>query len=140
MKRRTARESALKILFQKEFCDVDLNEVRGLEDQAEYVRNVITAIDEHRIFIDKLISQTSINWRLDRMAIVDRNILRLGVCEILFIEGVPIEVAINEAVNLAKKYSTDEAAKFVNGILDRIWREHAPAEKQRELHEHEHRH
>src|SRR5262249_19018223 len=76
--------------------------------------------------IDELISQFAENWELDRMAVVDRNILRQGVFEILWMEDVPPKVAINEALEVAKKFSTHESSRFINGILDRIHKELRP--------------
>ena len=67
-----------------------------------------------------MISQVAENWRLDRMAAIDRNILRLGAYEMLFCPEVPAKVAINEALELAKRYSTAQSSRFVNGILDRV--------------------
>lgn len=73
--------------------------------------------------IDETITRSSENWRLDRMSRVDRNILRIGVHEICYCEEIPVRVAINEAVELAKRYGTAESAAFVNGILDRVARD-----------------
>ena len=67
-----------------------------------------------------MITEVAENWRLDRMAAIDRNILRLGAFEMLFDDGVPAKVAINEALELAKRYSTAQSSRFVNGILDRL--------------------
>jgi N utilization substance protein B len=75
---------------------------------------------EHRVEIDTLISRHSQNWELHRMAAVDRNILRLAIYEMLHREDIPPVVSINEAVDIAKKFSTDDSGKFVNGILDKI--------------------
>ncbi|MBN2096932.1 MAG: transcription antitermination factor NusB, partial [Candidatus Omnitrophica bacterium] len=73
--------------------------------------------------IDELISKYAQNWQLKRMAVIDRNILRLGCFELLFLEEVPPKVAINEAVELAKRYGDSDSSKFVNGILDKINKE-----------------
>ncbi len=83
---------------------------------AELVKGVISNLEA----IDKDISQYATNWKLERMAVVDRNILRLSAYELLFREEIPPKVSINEAVELAKKYSEPKSAKFVNGVLDKI--------------------
>ena len=70
--------------------------------------------------IDEKIEAVAVNWKLRRMAILDRNILRMGAYEILFLDDIPPKVAINEAVNMAKKYSQADSGKFVNGILDKL--------------------
>ena len=70
--------------------------------------------------IDKKVSGYATNWNLNRMAVVDRNVLRLGSFELLYLKDIPAKVSINEAVDLAKKYSGEDSGKFVNGILDRI--------------------
>ena len=80
----------------------------------------------HEAKIDELIAQYAENWQLDRMAVVDRNILRQGVFELLWMADVPPKVAINEALEVAKKFSTQESSRFINGILDRIHKEQAP--------------
>ena len=75
-----------------------------------------------------MLAERTIGWRFERLALLDRNILRLGVYELLHCDDVPPEVAIDEAVELAKMYGTEQARSFVNGILDRIWKEHKESE------------
>jgi transcription antitermination protein NusB len=129
MTRRTrAREIALQVLYQLEqnpgytpadverFIDRRLREPR----LREFARELIAGVQEHKPRIDELISAVAENWRLDRMAAIDRNILRLGAFEMLFCPDVPVKVAINEALELAKRYSTAQSSRFVNGILDRM--------------------
>lgn len=92
-----------------------------LDDEArEFARAIVVAAAERRLAIDEVISASSKNWRLERMSRVDRNILRLGTCELQAFPGVPVRVAINEAVELAKRFGTTDSPAFVNGILDRI--------------------
>ena len=81
---------------------------------------VAAAATERGAKIDELIAASSKNWRIDRMSRVDRNILRLGACELLAFRDVPVKVVINEAVELAKRFGTAESSAFVNGVLDRI--------------------
>lgn len=90
-----------------------------------YLRKAVSGVIEHRADIDRTISRLAIGWSLDRMGAVDRNLLRLAVYEILHLDDVPVGVAINEAVALAKKFGDEESGKFINGILGRLAREMA---------------
>jgi N utilization substance protein B len=129
MTRRTrGREIALQVLYQLEQnSSVDPTEVqrfieRRLHDpkMREFARALIEGVRAHQATLDQLIGDVADNWRIDRMAAIDRNILRLGAFEILYCPEVPGKVAINEALELAKRYSTAQSSRFVNGILDRI--------------------
>ncbi len=124
MKRRQAREHILKILFQREFHPTPLNEL--IDETASndpYVAEILNGIEKSQTEIDQLISAKAEGWRLERLVSVDRNILRMSIYELLYRHDVPGEVAINEAVELAKKFSTEHSPTFINGILDRIWKE-----------------
>lgn len=126
MRRREAREFVLSALYQREFRDTSLKEMLAEinpGDQRSYIEWVFAGIIARRDEIDALISQRTVGWRFERLAFIDRNILRLGIFELLYLPEVPPEVAIDEAVELCKKYGTDNARVFVNGILDRIWKE-----------------
>jgi transcription antitermination protein NusB len=126
LSRRAARERILKLLFQRDFRSVSLTEL--LEEQPTddpYVREVIGGLEEKLPEIDRIIAQRAEGWRLERLHSVDRNILRLAVYELCYREGIPPQVAINEAVELAKKYGGEHSPAFINGILDRIWKERA---------------
>jgi N utilization substance protein B len=129
MTRRTrGREIALQVLYQLEQNPgVDPAEIgrfveRRLREPRlrEFAQELIAGVQAHQPRIDGLIAGAAENWRLDRMAAIDRNILRLGAYEMLFCPGVPTKVAINEALELAKRYSTSQSSRFVNGILDRL--------------------
>ena len=130
MTRRTrAREIALQVLYQteqnpglapKEVQRFIERRLRGDSAHCEFAQNLVSGVHEHQVRIDELISKVAENWRLDRMAAIDRNILRLGAFEILFSPEIPTKVAINEALELAKRYSTAQSSRFVNGILDRL--------------------
>lgn len=85
-----------------------------------FARELVAAASTRAVEIDELITTSSKNWRIDRMSRVDRNILRLGACELLAFRDVPVKVVINEAVELAKRFGTAESSAFVNGVLDRI--------------------
>jgi N utilization substance protein B len=129
MTRRTrGREIALQVLYQ-----LEQNPGQGPEEVAQFIRRrlrepklcafaqaLVGGVLEHQPRIDLLISEVAENWRLDRMAAIDRNILRLGAYELLYCNEVPTKVAINEALELAKRYSTAQSSRFVNGILDRL--------------------
>ncbi len=128
-KRTMSREYALQVLYEIELTGYPEHEA------FEYFWQDQPADDEVKVFTEKLVSGTlrnsrvideivakhAENWNLKRMAVVDRNIMRLATYELLFLSGeIPPKVAINEAVTIAKKYSQEESGKFVNGILDKI--------------------
>ena len=125
-KRRKARESTLQILFQLEFNDSELENIfesfwqekKASKEIKEYSRWLVEGIVSHRERIDRLIQSVSENWRIDRMALVDRNVLRIAVFELLCEERLAPAIVIDEAIEISKKYSSEEAATFVNGILD----------------------
>jgi N utilization substance protein B len=130
-KRRKARESTLQILFQLEFDNTKPEKVfdsfwknrRATKEIKEHSRWLVDKITSHRENIDHLIQSVSTNWRISRMAIVDRNILRMAVCELLYEENLAPAIVINEAIEIAKKYSSEDGATFVNGILDAVRKE-----------------
>jgi len=120
MRRRRARELILRALFQRDF----VGEEGELERPTDpYMSEVLEGIEAHRPKIDRLIEERAEGWPLERLHSVDRNILRLAIYELLYREDIPPEVAINEAVELAKKYGTERSPAFINGILDRILKE-----------------
>jgi len=127
-KRTKAREYALQVLYQ---LDIRRGEVAGILQEfwearqpASEVKTFAQQLAEgtmaHMQEIDQLISAHANNWNIKRMAVVDRNILRLGVFELLYVTDVPPTVCINEAIELAKRFGDAESAKFINGILDAI--------------------
>ena len=128
-KRSLARENALKILYQAEMTRRDVvvtaesywKDSDNTDDQIKQFSDRITSgIQKNLEAIDNKITQYATNWQLKRMAVIDRNVLRLGVFELLHTTDIPPKVTINEAVELAKKYGDMESNKFVNGILDKI--------------------
>ena len=130
-KRRKARESTLQILFQLEFDDTQPERVidsfwknrKATKEIKEHSQRLVEGITSHREEIDRLIQSVSANWRISRMAIVDRNVLRMAVFELLHEESLAPAIVINEAIEIAKKYSSEEGATFVNGILDAVRKE-----------------
>ena len=129
-KRRKSREGTLQILFQLEFDDSDPDDIvsqfweakKASREIKDYSRYLIKGITSHQDSIDRIIQSASEHWRLSRMAVVDRNILRMAVFELFYEEGLAPAIVINEAIEVAKKFSSDQAAQFINGILDALRR------------------
>lgn len=129
MKRRRAREYALQILFQLDLTESELNEEMFKEfwegneedsDVKEFTYTLVKGTRENINTIDEIIEKAAEHWSLDRMAVVDRNILRAATYELFYREDIPPSVTINEAIEISKKYSTEDSAFFINGILDKI--------------------
>lgn len=123
MQRRKARQLLLKTLFQQDFRTVDADALiadGGIDDP--FLCDALHGIQAHRNELDALIEGYAQGWSLERLVSVDRNILRLALYE-LFHTDTPHEVVINEAVELAKRFGTEHSAAFINGVLDRIWKE-----------------
>ena len=145
--KRLARELALDILYQAEIRDQLPTEVLSFhrhqgwsllsnddspveapsEQAVGYVSRLIEGVQEHLSEIDARIAHSSDRWALDRMPVVDKNLLRLALYELLWVPDVPDAVVINEAVEIAKSLSTEESGKFINGILGRVADEIGPA-------------
>lgn len=104
-----------------------LAERRVAEASRPYVERLVETIAAHREEIDGVVQSSLLNWRLDRLSAIDRNVLRLAAAEILFLEDVPPLVSIQEGVILAEKYGTAESPRFVNGVLDALMRRAAGA-------------
>ena len=126
-RRSRAREVALQVLYRD-----DLNPDQALEETAEFVKrrlkeeslvafanSLVGGVRRNRDELDEILTKTAANWSLERMAVTDRNVLRLGAFEILY-GDTPNPVAINEAVELAKRYGNKQSALFVNGVLDKL--------------------
>ncbi len=116
--RSKARKSALDLLYQADIRGVTPAAISGA--RWEYTNQLLEGIASNRKKIDELIITYAQGWDMDRMPAVDRNVLRIGIYEILWAHDVPDSVAINEAVEMAKTLSTDESATYVNGVLGRI--------------------
>jgi N utilization substance protein B len=129
--RRKAREYALQMLFQWDITHDSIDQIASTffedeeEDQAvgDFARQLVIRTVEHIERIDQLIQRHAEHWRLDRMATVDRNLLRLAAQEFIFDNETPKSVVINEAIEIARRYSTQDSPQFINGILDSIKRE-----------------
>lgn len=130
-KRRSSRELALKFLYQHELNegDVDAQMDRFLKqfsspnEVKEFAEELVQTTLQQKSEIDKVLEKYSDNWMLDRMTVIDRNILRIGTCELLYNPSTPPKVAINEAVEIAKKYGNEDSPEFINGILDKVYKE-----------------
>ena len=134
----TFRAAVLKAASDQEYelggCDAAITKlfrrcsekVASFKDLEAFTRTLVSRTVEHRVKLDELLSRFTDNWSLDRMASLDRSILRYAVCELLHFRDIPINVTINEAIELARKYSTDRSCEFVNGVLDKISREIKP--------------
>ena len=130
-KRRFSRELALKFLYQFEFNKADFDDQMTLfaerlsckDEVKTFLEELVTKVLNHLDEIDDILKKYSEHWALDRMTVIDRNILRLGVCELFYSQTIPPKVVINEAVEIAKKYGSEESPDFINGILDKIFKE-----------------
>ena len=130
-KRRSSRELALKFLYQFELNEGDLDEQINLflernssqEDVESFMKELVVSLIDKMEEIDEIIQKFSDHWVLDRMTVIDRNILRMGTCELLFIFSTPPKVVINEAIDIAKKYGNEDSPEFINGILDKVYKE-----------------
>ncbi|MBP3046936.1 transcription antitermination factor NusB [Bacillus subtilis subsp. subtilis] len=124
MKRRTAREKALQALFQIDVSDIAVNEAieHALDEEKTdpFFEQLVHGVLEHQDQLDEMISKHLVNWKLDRIANVDRAILRLAAYEMAYAEDIPVNVSMNEAIELAKRFGDDRATKFVNGVLSNI--------------------
>ena len=129
--RTKARKRALDVLFESEVRGLALDgTLQERLDAAEppvndYTVELVRGVTEHRSRIDSLLSSYSEGWSLERMPSVDRNVLRIGVYEVLYVDDVPDAVAVSEAINLVRDLSTDESPAFVNGLLGNIVRNKA---------------
>jgi transcription antitermination factor NusB len=131
-KRTRGRELALQLLYMVDargdeaLLGVDEFLAQEAPDEAEaheFARQLLSGTLDNQEEIDKAISGAAQNWHLRRMALVDRNILRMAVYEMLFLKDIPAKVSINEAIEMGKRFSTQQSGAFINGILDRIRRE-----------------
>ena len=128
-KRTKAREHALKVLYAIDITGHDPEQCIEVfwkdneesdKETKDFANSIILGSCENREVIDKVITTHATNWQLKRMAVIDRNVLRAATYELLFCTDVPPKVAINEAIDIAKKYGDKDSGSFVNGILDKI--------------------
>ena len=123
--RRAARELALNVLYQvdvvktppQEALETAIENVELDAAASEFVTTLVNGTLEHLKIIDEKLKELSVGWDLQRQPAVDRNILRMAIYEIMYLDHIPASVSINEAVDIAKKFSTDESGRFINGVL-----------------------
>ncbi len=128
MKRRLVREKALQALYAYELSgepiDLILDTIVGsLKKEAEtftFAKTLILSVIEHREEIDTMIRSQVEHWEFNRLAVIDKIILRIAICELLYCEDIPPKVSINEAIEIARRFSTEKSDKFVNGVLDSV--------------------
>lgn len=127
MTRHEARETAFIVLFEKLFRpDDSIDEIISSAEESEffeandYIRNVADKVSEKNGDIDAIIEKNLVGWTIKRISKVSLGVLRLAVCEILYFDDIPVSVSINEAVEITKKYSTEQDASFVNGVLGSV--------------------
>jgi N utilization substance protein B len=128
--RRLARQLALQMLFQHEFQDQNpswqekfwASQSASPEVQA-FTSSIVLGVITNQVEIDRIIRDFAVDWSLERMPVVDRNVLRCSIYELLWEPDIPAMVTINEAVELAKRFADDEARRFVNGLLDHVLRD-----------------
>ncbi len=128
-KRSIAREIALKILYARDLTGESVeesarkfweNDTMDIDEVRSYADELVSGVETNMERIDAVISKYADNWELGRMATIDRNVMRVAAFELMFMQDIPPKVAINEAIEIAKKYGDKGSGKFVNGILDRI--------------------
>jgi len=130
-KRRKAREIVLQALYEAEFSEKSWEEIvanqidrRGsVADTTEHARRLFFATMEHLSELDERIESSLENWDLRRVSLIDKNILRFALAEILYFDDIPSKVIINEAIEIAHRYSSVDAGRFINGLLDRFVKE-----------------
>jgi N utilization substance protein B len=130
-RRRKSRESALQVLYQLNITKQEATaaftqfEEHFLPDGVaeDFVKRLVHGVLEHRPELDRLIEQYSEHWRIDRIDMIDRNILRMALFELLYCEEIPPKVTINEAIDLGKRFGSEDSGSFINGILDRVQNE-----------------
>lgn len=136
--RHQSRERALQILFQYDihgkpgvWLEEFWKQCKSADEVKVFAERLVAGVLEHKKELDALIGKYATNWKISRMQVVDRNILRLGAYELFWLDDVPAKVTVNEAIELAKDFGDDEAAKFVNGILDKVLATEAKLESKR---------
>ena len=128
MNRKRSREIAMELLFGMTLSKNTLEETieTFLEDyemklntiDLDYIKEILSKVEENKVNIDKKIEEALTNWKLDRISKVNLSILRLAIGEMIYLEDVPEKVAINEAIEMTKKYSDEKSVSFINGVLD----------------------
>jgi len=130
-RRRLLREKVLQVLYAYELSkeplilveEQQLDELRQFKNDFEFAKELISQVVQHEADIDAVIKAKATHWEFERIAVVDRILLRMGICELLYFPDIPPKVTINEAIEIAKLFSTTKSGPFINGILDSIHNE-----------------
>lgn len=128
MGRRASREAAMKLLYQLEIqksdrseqIDIALEDENLTDNDKKYIKSIVDGVYEKVILIDSIIEKKSMGWKISRLSKIDLSILRIGIYEILYRDDIPYSVTVNEAVELAKRYSSEDAGAYVNGLLAKV--------------------
>jgi len=133
--RRAARQCVLKALFAYQFSKNDtidqlVSENPELQDNNDFIHLLFYIVLEHVKLTEDIIRSHLENWEIDRVALIDKILLKMGICEIYFIDDIPPKVTISEMVEIAKIYSTDESPVFINGILDAVFKKYMKENKE----------
>jgi len=136
-RRRKAREIVLQALYAQAInsepveavVDDQLSKSDYDEEVRGYVRRLACKVDEEKEELDTIIAERATNWEIGRIALIDKLILRMGLCELLYFPDIPCKVCINESIEITKKYSSADAKRFVNGILDSVYKERVQGEE-----------
>ncbi len=126
--RRRAREIALQVLYQRELNCVEVekaldlfrNNFEVLKGAMDFSARLVKGVEQHREDLDQIIERYASHWKVDRMTHVDRSILRIATYELLYCDDIPTKVAINEAIDIGKKYGSEDSGAFINGVLDKV--------------------
>jgi N utilization substance protein B len=134
--RRRAREAAFQVAFQADLMGESFvetwsrlkDELRLSDDQRQLVDDVVATLERQRDAVDAALRSAAEHWEIERLAATDRSVLRASVAELLGRPGTPVRVVLNEAIEIAKRYGSEESGRFVNGVLDRVARSLRPQE------------
>lgn len=142
-RRRQSRELALQLLYSIEITGQSYKETiksyTGIHDipnkspLGDFTRTLINAVMDHLQDVDRSLQDVITNWRLERLSYIDRNLLRLAVCEIYYFDEIPPKVTINEYIEIAKDFGDEDSPGFINGILDRIARDSPKGKRDKEI-------
>lgn len=128
-RRRTIREKVLQVLYAHEISqepitnviDYILTDLQNHKADFDFAKQIIYKVLQHQEELDEIIKTKVANWEFSRIAIIDKFLLRIGICELIYFDEIPPKVTINEAIEIAKNYSTDKSSKFINGVLDSVY-------------------
>ncbi|MBU1299797.1 MAG: transcription antitermination factor NusB [Bacteroidetes bacterium] len=128
-RRRTIREKVLQVLYAHEISqepitnviDYILTDLQNHKADFDFAKQIIYKVLQHQDELDEIIKTKVANWEFSRIAVIDKFLLRIGICELIYFDEIPPKVTINEAIEIAKNYSTDKSSKFINGVLDSVY-------------------